>query len=449
MNRRMNLKRVTAICIAFSFLMTAITVLPTNAKAAQFEIVTQIGSIPAVRVDPAAMVTDDGMLLVVGGTDDAAGSTLYNTVIQYGLENHSVSYGATIPNARFYPDYAVGNDGNLYVFGGWNGGYQSDVQIYNPVNDTWWTNTGAPTTLGAGCAVTCTNGSILVFNHPWSPGTYMYIPSTDTWHTMTASSTVTWAGTSAVRLNNGSILVMGGLNAAVNAIATCEIYNPLIDSWSSAANMPIAAGCGAAFMGNDGFVYYIGGSSAWPNTGTETNAIQRYDPTTDTWIIVSATISPDKAMFGFALDQEGNAYVVGGFNTAGLSDIDMIQTMNLADEDEIIALKGQITDLKDQILQLQSDVANLQTKDTELLEKIADLNDDLNQTEDALNNAINDANNAADDANTAASNANMMALIGVLVGIIGIVVGLVAMMMAKKKGGQGPQMVPQPGQMQQ
>ena len=448
---RTNLIKVAAFCVAFSFLMTALTVLPTNAKAAQFEIVTQIGNIPAIRVDPAAMVTDDGMLLVVGGSDDASGSTLYNTVIQYGLENHSISYGATIPNTRYYPDYAVGNDGNLFVLGGWNGGYQPSVQIYNPVNDTWWTGTDAPANIGAGCAVTLTNGSILVFNRPWSVGTYMYIPTTDVWHTMTSSPTGTLGGTSAVLLSNGSVFIMGGWNGAVSAIATCEIYNPLTDSWSSAESMPIAAAGGAAFVGNDGFIYYVGGSTTgWPDTGTETNAIQRYDPVKDIWTVISATISPEKAMFGLALDQEGNAYIVGGFNTVGLDDIDMIQTMDLADEDEIIALKGQIADLKNQILTLQGDISNLQTKDIDLLQQISDLQDDLNQTEDDLNSAINGANNNANNANTAASNANMMALIGVLVGIIGIVVGLIAMMMARKKGGQGPQMVPAPpGQIQQ
>ena len=66
MNGRTNLKGIVAICIAFGFLLTALSVLPTNAKAAQFEIVTQIGTLPGARVAPAAMVTDDGMLLVLG-----------------------------------------------------------------------------------------------------------------------------------------------------------------------------------------------------------------------------------------------------------------------------------------------------------------------------------------------------------------------------------------------
>ena len=445
---RMNLTRAAAICFAFVFLMTALSVLPMNANAAQFEIVTQIGSIPSARVAPAAMVTDDGMLLVVGGTSQTdGGGTEYDTVVRYGLENHSVSYGATMPYSRFYCDYAVGTDGNLYVFGGWQGNYQNDVQIYNPVNNTWWTRTGAPQNIGAGCAVACPNGSILIFNHPWSTGTLMYIPATDTWFTMTASSTTTWAATSAVLINESAVLVMGGWDASVSAIATCEIYNPLTDDWSSAADMPIASGGGAAFMGNDGFVYYIGGSTGWPDTSTETDAIQRYDSSTDTWSLVSSTISPEKAMFGLALDQEGNAYVVGGFNTGALSDIDMIQTMNLADEDEIAALKQKIADLNSDISQLNSDITNLQAKDATLLQNITDLQDQLNQAKSDLNNAINEANSNADDANTAASNANMMALIGIIVGIIGIVVALIALM--KKGGPKNPQMVPVQGQAQQ
>jgi len=278
----------------------------------------------------------------------------------------------------------------------------------------------------------------------------MYTPTTDTWHTLTANPLGPVFGSErAVLLNSTAILVMGGYNGVVAAISACEIYNPVADTWTAVADMPIAVAGGGAFIGNDGFVYYVGGSSAWPNTGTETPAIQRYDPANDIWTVVSATISPDKAFFGIAQDKDGDVFVVGGWNTTALDDIDMIQTINLAGDDEITALKDLIANLNSEISDLQNAVANLETEDSSLLDEIAALQGELNQTEDALNIALDQANNNADDANTAASNANMMALIGVLVGIIGIVVGLIAMTMAKKKGGQGPQMVAQPGQIRQ
>lgn len=295
--------------------------------------VTGIGSIPTNTNVPAAFVSGD-TLYVIGGGPNMGGAN-YNTVVRYGLENKTVSYGATMPSGRWSPTYAMGLDGNMYLFGGFNAGYRSDLQIYNPLNNTWWTRS-APTAFGVGAAVTLTNGSIVIFNGAWSSQTTMYNPTKDTWYIMTATPSGIWGGRSAVLINDTAILVMGGDNGGA-PFATSEIYNPITDSWSNAANMALAASFGGAVMGSNGYVYHIGGyiTMGWP--GTTTSVIQRYDLATDSWTIISPTISPGKCTFGIAQDQYGRTFTVGGINAGGsLADIDMILTSDLVESNTII-----------------------------------------------------------------------------------------------------------------
>jgi len=334
MSRKAIHTKVFAVCLALVFLATTLSVLNINAKAVPYEMITGVGSIPANRVAPAAFVVD-GTLYVIGGGPDVSGST-YDTVMKYDLTDKTTTYGATMPGGRWSPDYAMGLDGNMYLFGGWNVGYQSGVQIYNPVNDTWWTRT-SPYTFGVGTAVTYTNGSIIIFNGDWQTKTSMYTPTTDTWYTMTPTPSGLAGIRSAVLINDTAILVMGG-RAFANPVATCELYNPVTDSWTAAASMPLAAGAGGAVMGNDGYVYYIGGfyGGGWPDTAPERTEIQRYDIAADSWTVVPSTISPAKCMFGIAQDQYGRTFIVGGYNTGGLADIDMMLTNDLVETNNII-----------------------------------------------------------------------------------------------------------------
>jgi Bacterial Ig domain/FlxA-like protein/Kelch motif len=325
--------KVIVVCLAFVFLASALSVLTLNAQAEPYQQVIGIGSVPVATTGPAAFVTDDGTLYVIGG-GSSFGSP-FDTVQRYGLENKTTSYGTVMPSARQWPSYTMGHDGNMYLFGGFHGGYQADVQIYGPLNNTWWTRT-APTGFGVGCAVTLSNGSMVIFNGDWEAKTTMYNPTTNTWYTMSPapSGASTMGGRSAVVINNTAILVMGGGGGGLATHDTCEIYNPVADSWSTAASLPQDSAFGGAVMGDNGYIYYFGGytGTGWPST-TPRNAIQRYDIAADSWSTVSSTIAPAKDMFGTAQDQYGRTFIVAGVDATPnpVADIDMLLTVDLAD----------------------------------------------------------------------------------------------------------------------
>ncbi len=336
MSRRTIQTKVFAACLALVFIATALSVLTINAQAIPNEMVAGVGSIPVAKVGPAAFVTDDGTLFVIGGGSSMGSPS--NTVQRYGLENKTTSYGTPMPSGRWAPIYTMGIDGNMYLFGGFNGGYYSDVQIYNSLNNTWWTRS-APSAYGVGTAVTLTNGSIVIFNGAWSTKTTMYNPTTNTWYTMTPTPSGLDGQRSAVLINDTAILVMGGGDGGSTTSAICEIYNPVADSWATVASLPLDSAFGGAVMGNDGLIYYIGGfyGGGWPPPNAR-NEIQRYDIEEDSWTVVSSTISPAKSLFGTAQDQYGRTFIVAGVDASdvALDDIDMILTQDLVETNNVL-----------------------------------------------------------------------------------------------------------------
>jgi len=141
--------------------------------------------------------------------------------------------------------------------------------------------------------------------------TYSYHPSSNAWATG-ASMPISVASAQAVTLPDGRIVVLGGgtgcyfsnpchVTNAVNA------YDPRTDTWSALAPMLSPRYNFAAVVLN-GFIYAIGG---W-NGSAELASMERYDPSSNTW-------SPDASLPqvteapGAAVDGQ-TIYVVGGYD---------------------------------------------------------------------------------------------------------------------------------------
>ena len=122
----------------------------------------------------------------------------------------------------------------LYVFGGLDSG-QGQVQIYNPVTNSW--SLGTPM--------------------PWA------------------------AGSVSTALIGGKVYAAGGI---VNGITvnTAGVYDPVNNTWTLIAPEPV--GRNHAAGGTDGSKFYIfGGRSGGNAPDIGFNDVQIYDPTTNTW----------------------------------------------------------------------------------------------------------------------------------------------------------------------
>ncbi|MBI4265749.1 MAG: Ig-like domain repeat protein, partial [Acidobacteria bacterium] len=103
-------------------------------------------------------------------------------------------------------------------------------------------------------------------------------------------------------------------------VATLEIYDPVLDSWSTGASIPIplyAAGSGA--IGNK---LYVAGGQPWPQVSGENiniKKLQIYDATTNQW---SEGVSMPAGVGGMASAvYDGKLYVAGGRNASNSANI--------------------------------------------------------------------------------------------------------------------------------
>ena len=111
----------------------------------------------------------------------------------------------------------------------------------------------------------------------------------------------------------GKLYVAGGLISSSGPVTgVLEIYDPSTNTWAVGASMPTpayATGPDGQAVALDGKIYFLGGQ---PVTccGVETNAVQVYDPGTNTWTLAASLPKPLDYMAVGAIN--GKIYVAGG-----------------------------------------------------------------------------------------------------------------------------------------
>lgn len=104
-----------------------------------------------------------------------------------------------------------------------------------------------------------------------------YDPLLDTWSTA-APLPATLCGVVAAAVN-GQVYAIGGLGSLdLDAVDSLYAYDPDTDTWASRANLPMPRGAGGAAV-LDGHIYVAGGLRA----DTSVNDFAVYDPVSDTW----------------------------------------------------------------------------------------------------------------------------------------------------------------------
>jgi len=168
-------------------------------------------------------------------------------------------------------------DGKWYLFGGLNAP-SGNVQIYDPVADTW--------VLGADIPVD--------------------------------------SGSASTALIDGKVYYAGGILPADTTTDQAAVYDPVLDQWSSIAPMPF--GRNHAASGTDGVLFYVFGGRG-PGSGDDNSVaagfdtVQVYDPATDSWETSEDTGSSWPALpqkrggMGKAVMFRGEFYVIGGETT--------------------------------------------------------------------------------------------------------------------------------------
>jgi N-acetylneuraminic acid mutarotase len=262
-------------------------------------------SMPTPEYNAGATTGTTGLIYVLGGEPAGGANQAYDPTHDQWLAK------APMPSGHFEYGVVAAKDGLIYAIGG---AYTAEMDIYNPVTDAWSAGPSMPAAQwGFGSALGA-DGNIYVFAGNQGGQivntTLSYSPITGQW---TSRSNIPTArqDPQAVAAPNGLIYVIGGYVAGQVVLNTVEAYDPVHDSWSTKASLPVPEMVAASALGSDGRIYITGG---YGNTGSccvTLNAVQIYDPTSNTWTLGPNLPTARQSPSG-ALGPDGNVYVFGG-----------------------------------------------------------------------------------------------------------------------------------------
>lgn len=126
----------------------------------------------------------------------------------------------------------------------------------------------------------------------------------------------------AVRLQNGTVLIAGGADNFGTCLATCEIYNPATNTFSPTGSMAsVRAGHTMTLLGNGkvlvtgGVTSFAGGQANIVNIlNSSQNTGEVYDPAVGTWSPVSNVMASKRFGAAAVLLNNGNVLVSSGMN---------------------------------------------------------------------------------------------------------------------------------------
>lgn len=267
------------------------------------------------RMDHGSVALLDGRVMVLFG-NDGFGSILPTTLI-YDPAAGTWSAAATASTARYGSTATLLADGRILVAGGENtdGSTPAFSEIYDPASDSW-SVAGAPNTARTHhSAVRLADGRVLVAGGYLSgsaiAGVEIYDPSSGSFY---PASDMLQARVfhAATLLLDGRVLVSGGTpsdQAGNPLLPSAEIYDPATGTWSPAGNMLVPRTQHLATLLNDGRVLVTGG------IGGGTQLVQQaeiFDPLAG-WSVVGF-LTVGRVDHTATLLGDGRVLVAGGEN---------------------------------------------------------------------------------------------------------------------------------------
>jgi N-acetylneuraminic acid mutarotase len=281
---------------------------------------TSAGSMVTPRVGQTATLLKDGLVLVAGGF--ASSHSPVASAELYDPATNMWSPAADMSVAREWHTATLLANGQVLVAGGQGSNRPlNSAAVYDPANNTWSATGDMLNYVDNHTATLLPNGKVLVAGgnainaqqrFQITSAAELYDPATNTW-SAAASMLTAREFHSTTLLNNGLVLVVGGSGPGPGSssvyLASAELYDPISNSWSSASSMATARKVVSATLLNNGQVLVEGGLGY---AGTLAGA-ELYDPTSNTW--TSAGYMASARMFQTAtLLNNGQVLVAGGDN---------------------------------------------------------------------------------------------------------------------------------------
>jgi N-acetylneuraminic acid mutarotase len=216
-------------------------------------------------------------------------------------------------------------DNKIYVIGGTIGNwYVGNNEAYNPATNMWETKASMPTPRSDLMASIVNDKIYLIGGKKYSSTTpyftetnvnEVYDPANDSWSTKAPIPSPVYGYASAVA--NNLIYIVGGSKNSVSPgsnvfVDSNQVYDPLTDKWSLAANLPSTAAYGAS-ASTQGYmapskIYFIGGYFL----NSFSSKTQVFDPDKNTWS-AGTSMPTSRAYLGVTVVNDV-LYAIGGFD---------------------------------------------------------------------------------------------------------------------------------------
>ena len=261
---------------------------------------------PFSRGQILAVYGDDGYIYLFGGYN-SDGSVVDETW-RYDVASGTYDQLTDMPTTRRAACGDLLPDGRIVVVGGYDGGQQTATEIYDPTTDTW--DIGTDVTSGWECAaIAGDDGLIHLFGGEASEGSYtVYDPGADTWTSGPAMSHD--------RKSHGANLGADGLYYVYggdDSLSTMDVFDPNAQTWSSGASLP-ADNQQFGWATNGDWIYVLGGSTSYGNNGSPYyDSVWLYDVNGGSWTVDTATL-PVGMRETYAVEVDSELFVFGGGN---------------------------------------------------------------------------------------------------------------------------------------
>jgi len=256
-----------------------------------------------------ATVLEDGRVLVAGGFDTS--SEVYDPA----LGTWSLT-GAMLTHHRGHTATRLADGRVLLVGGGQESSTRTNAELYTPSLGEWRAAGVLHKSRYHHTATALPGGQVLVvggmsdeYGGETLASAELYDPATDTWSLTGPLGTPRGHHTASL-LRDGTVLVVGGSDAAGRPRASAELYDPATGGFTSVPDPRLGHAHHTATVLEDGRVLVVGAG----DLDTDTLALaELYDPATRTWSDTGAPRTPRRDHVASLLPN-GKVLVTGGYH---------------------------------------------------------------------------------------------------------------------------------------
>lgn len=296
---------------------------------------------------------NDGRIMAIGGVTfgGQVGADYYTSVLRSAeIYDPTTGVWTATPDMAAYRAGATATvlaDGRVLVAGGTEGNAQHrlfdsgdllstslrSTELYNPATNTWSAGPNLPEPKAGASAVTLNDGKILIAGGityqvilgipfpDFSDRAALYNPASNSFSSV--NMRIKRALFGMAKMNDGRVLCAGGAGGDIlniGPIRAAEIYNPTTNAFTQVAGMPADSAFPILVILPDGRPMVLGGAQGTLDDPVPTANCYIYNVAGDTWTTVDGMDLPHGGGAGTVLE-DGTVYYGGGETNTGVSTI--------------------------------------------------------------------------------------------------------------------------------